>query len=240
MWKVNILTLFPEMYPGPLSYSISGKAMNSNIWQLEVKNIRDYAQDKHKIVDDTPYGGGGGMVLRPDVLGKAIEDFFKKNNYPIIYPSPKGVLFNQSVAKSFVNSHKGINILCGRFEGIDERVIKEYKISEVSIGDYVLSSGDIASFVLIDSCLRFVQGYIGNRESLIEESFGEGDYGNLLEYPHYTKPLLWKSNKVPQVLTSGNHKEINKWRLNQAKETTKNKRPDLWNKYLNGEKNELG
>ena len=236
MWKVNILTLFPEMYPGPLEYSISGKSMYSNIWHLEAKNIRDYAKDKHKVVDSSPYGGGGGMLLRPDVLGDAIEDFFLKNNYPIIYLTPKGSLFNQLMAKSFVNSYKGINILCGRFEGIDERVIKEYKILEVSIGDYVLSSGDIASFVLIDSCLRFVRGHIGNKESLTEESFAEGDYEYLLEYPHYTKPLLWKSNEVPKVLTSGNHKKINEWRLNQAKEITKNNRPDLWNKYLNGEK----
>lgn len=236
MWKVNILTLFPEIYPGPLKYSTPGKAMNAAHWELNAKNIRDFATSKHKIVDSPPFGGGGGMLLRADVLSIAIESFFIPNGYPIIYLSPKGDLLNQNMAKSIVKSNNGINILCGRFEGIDERVIKEYKILEVSVGDYVLSSGDLASFAFIDCCLRYVSGYVSNEDSLQEESFGEGNYEYLLEYPHYTKPLVWKSDKVPEILISGDHKKIFEWRLDQAKEITKNRRPDLWTKYLNGVK----
>ena len=239
MWQVNILTLFPELYPGPMQYSIHGKALKAKLWNIHVKNIRDFALNKHKVVDSSPYGGGGSMVLRADVLGKAIEEFFLPNQLPIIYLSPKGMLFNHKVAKNFVQSANGINILCGRFEGIDERVIKEYKMTEISIGDYVLSSGDIAALVIMDSCLRLLPGYLGNEKSLEEESFGNGYYEDLLEYPHYTKPIVWKSNEVPEVLTSGNHAKINEWRLNKAKEETKNKRPDLWNKYLTGVKNEF-
>ena len=239
MWQVNILTLFPEIYPGPMQYSIHRKALEEKLWDIHVKNIRDFTLDKHKIVDSPPYGGGGGMILRADVLGEAIEEFFLPNRLPIIYLSPKGTLFNHKMAKNFVQSTNGINILCGRFEGIDERVIKEYKITEVSIGDYVLSSGDIAALVIMDSCLRLLPEYLGNEKSLEEESFGNGYYQNLLEYPHYTKPIIWKSNEVPEVLTSGNHTKINEWRLNKAKEETKNKRPDLWNKYLTGVENEF-
>ena len=239
MWRVNVLTLFPEIYPGPMKYSIHGKSSKAKLWNINVKNIRDFAFDKYKSVDSPPYGGGGGMILRADVLGEAIENFFLPNRLPIIYMSPKGRLFNQKMAKDFIQSADGINILCGRFEGIDERVIKEYKISEVSIGDYVLSSGDIASLVFMDCCLRLLPGYLGNEKSLEEESFGDGYYKSLLEYPHYTKPVMWKSNEVPKVLISGNHSRISEWRLNKAKEETKNKRPDLWNKYLSGVKNEL-
>ena len=179
------------------------------------------------------------MILRADVLGEAIEKFFLPNRFPIIYLSPKGRLFNQKMAKIFVQSADGINILCGRFEGIDERVIKEYKIVEISIGDYILSSGDIAALAIIDCCLRLLPRYLGNEKSLKEESFGEGYYENLLEYPHYTKPVVWKSNAVPEVLISGHHVKVDEWRLNKAKEETRNKRPDLWSKYLNGVKNEL-
>ena len=238
MWQVNILTLFPEIYPGPMQYSIHKKALEAKLWGINTKNIRDFALDKHKTIDSPPYGGGGGMILKADVLGKAIEEFFLPNKLPIIYLSPKGKLFSHSVAKDFVKS-AGINILCGRFEGIDERIIKEYKITEVSIGDYILSSGDIASLVVIDCCLRLLPGYLGNEQSLKEESFGYGCYENLLEYPHYTQPVIWKHSLVPTVLTSGNHAKINEWRLNKAKEETKTKRPDLWKKYLTGVKNEF-
>ena len=239
MWQVNILTLFPEIYPGPMQYSVHGKALDAKLWDIKIKNIRDFAFNKHKTVDSPPYGGGGGMVLRADVLGEAIEKFFLPNRFPITYLSPKGRLFNQKMAKNFVQSADGINILCGRFEGIDERVIKEYKIVEISIGDYILSSGDIAALVIIDCCLRLLPGHLGNEKSLKEESFGEGYYENLLEYPHYTKPVVWKSNAVPEVLISGHHVKVDEWRLNKAKEETRNKRPDLWSKYLNGVKNEL-
>lgn len=239
MWQVNILTLFPEIYPGPLQYSISGKALDAKLWAINARNIRDFAFDKNKTVDSPPCGGGGGMILKADVLGEAIEDFFLPNGFPIIYLSPKGELFTQKMAKTFIDSAKGVNILCGRFEGIDERIINRYKITEVSIGDYVLSSGDIASFAVIDCCLRLLPGYLGNEVSLKEESFGEGCYENLLEYPHYTKPIVWESYEVPEVLISGNHSKIGEWRLSKAEEKTKNVRPDLWSKYLKGVKNEL-
>ena len=237
MWKVNILTLFPEIYLNNFFYSIFGRSLRSNSWYLEAQNIRNYSLNKRGIVDSSPYGGGSGMVLKPDTLGTAVENFFLKNTNPIIYLTPRGALFNQLMAKNFAKI-EGVNILCGRFEGIDERIIKEYSMFEVSIGDYILSSGDIAAFVLMDCCLRFVEGYISNKHSLIEESFGEDQYNNLLEYPHYAKPMVWKSNKVPEVLISGNHKEISEWRFNQAKKTTKDRRPDLWNKYLKGDINE--
>jgi len=238
MWKINILTLFPQIYPGPLSYSTSSKSRKLKVWDIEAKNIRDFCEDKHKTVDGPPYGGGGSMLMRADVLGSAIEKFFLVNNYPIVYLTPKGDLLNQVMAKSIAKSSNGVNIVCGRFEGIDERVIKEYKIRQVSLGDYVVSSGDIAAFVFIDCCLRFIEGYVKNCDSINEESFGENEYKNLLEYPHYTKPLSWKSRKVPRVLTSGHHENIRKWRLDQAENITKSLRPDLWKKYLNGDKNE--
>jgi len=236
MWKVKILTLAPEIYPGPLGSSISGKALNSGLWSIETKNIRDFTSDKNSRVDDTPFGGGCGMILRADILGKAIESFFLNNSFPILYLTPRGNLFNKNMAKSFVELKKGINILCGRFEGVDERVIKEYKILEVSVGDYILSSGDIALFVIIDCCLRYLDGYLGNRKSLEEESFGEGKYENLLEYPQFTKPRVWNLQSTPSVLLSGHHKKIAEWRLNQSKSVTMNKRPDLWNKYFKGAK----
>ena len=234
MWQINILTLFPDMYPGPLHFSTLGKAMDHNMWKLDAKNIRDFAQNKHKTVDGSPFGGSSGMVLRADVISTAIQSFFIPNGYPIIYLSPKGTLLNQETARSIAQSNNGINILCGRFEGIDERLIKEYNIIEISIGDYVLSSGDIACFTFIDCCLRHVNGCTSNKLSLQEETFGLGKYKNLLEYPHYTKPRIWKSHKVPDVLISGNHKKISEWRLDQAIKTTKERRPDLWIKYLNG------
>jgi len=236
MWTVNILTLVPEVYPGILGKSISGKKLKSGLWSLKVKNIRDFTNDTKSRVDDTPFGGGKGMLLRPDVLGEAIEQFFLKNTLPIIYPSPRGVLLTKHTAKSFVKFNKGINILCGRFEGVDERIITEYSIKELSIGDYVLSSGDIASFVIIDCCLRHLTGYLGNKNSLQEESLGEGTYENLLEYPQFTRPRVWKNKKIPKVLVSGNHKKIYDWRLCQSKKRTKDNRPDLWYKHIKKEK----
>lgn len=233
-WNINILTLFPDMYPGPLEFSISRKLTLSDTCKISIQNIRKYANNKHQSIDDTPYGGGSGMILRADILGSAIEECFLQNNYPIIYPTPKGKLFNQNTANSLTTQYEGINILCGYSEGVDERIIKEYNVREISIGDYVISSGDIASLVIIDSCLRLIKGYVQNKDSIVEESFGEKEYSNLLEYPHYTRPASWKGNPVPRVLLSGNHKQINRWRLEQAKELTEAKRPDLWNKYLDG------
>jgi len=182
------------------------------------------------------FGNGYGLILKANIIGAAIEKFFAPNNYPIIYLSPKGINFDQNIAKLITSHYKGINILCGRFEGIDERIIKEYNIKEISIGDYILSSGDIACFTFIDCCLRYISGYIGNEKSLQEESFGQDYYKYLLEYPHYTKPLLWKLNKIPDRLISGNHNKICKWKLSQAQKITKNRRPDLWIKHLNGVK----
>ena len=234
MWNVNILTLFPEIFPGPLGYSLTGKALKSKIWNLNVKNIREYSKNLHKSVDSPPYGGGGGMILRCDVVGDAIEKFFLPSGNKIIYLSPKGICYNQNIAVQLSNE-PGINILCGRFEGIDERIIKEYKIQEISMGDFVLSSGDTAAILLLDSCVRLLPGVLSNKDSVTEESFGLSEmFCNLLEYPHYTRPYAWKGHKVPDVLLSGNHSKITSWRLKEAKQITKKNRPDLWLNHLGG------
>lgn len=236
MWQVKVLTLAPEIYPGPLGTSIIGNGLKNEIWSLEVKSIRDYATDKHKTVDSPPYGGGFGMVGRADIIGHAIENFFLYNRNPIIYPSPRGQLFTQSLAYKLVSEHQGINILCGRFEGVDERVLLEYNAIELSIGDYILSSGDVATFPIIDCCVRLLPGILSKEDSLEEESLAiSGRYKNLLEYPHYTKPRMWKNHKVPEVLLSGNHQEVAKWRFEQAKKKTQIVRPDLWDQFNDGD-----
>lgn len=237
MWKVNIITLVPESYPGILGKSVLGRAETKGIWTLNVYNLRDYALDKHKTVDDSCYGGGRGMVLRADVMAQAIDSCFDKD-MPIIYPSPKGKVFNQAMAKDF-SGFKGLNIICGRFEGVDERIFLEYDVAEVSIGDYVMTGGDLAAAVIIDVCARLLDGTISDPEALKAESFGiGGDFENLLEYPHYTKPPTWRGHDVPSVLLSGNHAEIAAWRLAKAKQITKEVRPDLLDRCLNkGEKN---
>ncbi|CAG7589264.1 MAG: tRNA (guanosine(37)-N1)-methyltransferase TrmD [Candidatus Midichloria sp.] len=233
MWSVHILALFPELFPGPLASSITGRALKEAIWEIKAIDVRNYATDKHKTVDDCPYGGGGGMVIRPDILGQAIEENFISNQNEIIYLSPRGELFNQGLARE-LTQRKGINIICGRFEGIDERVINEYRIREVSIGDFVLSSGDIAAYSLLDACVRLLPRVLGNDSSLVQESFGlDHNYEMLLEYPHFTRPQNWRDRQVPEVLLSGNHQLIENWRLEQAKQKTKEQRPDLWNRYLN-------
>jgi tRNA (guanine37-N1)-methyltransferase len=231
MWTVNILTLFPEAYPGILGLSVLGKALANESWGMEVSNIRDFATDKHKTVDDIPFGGGGGMVLRPDVLAAAIDAKFTNNKLPLVYLSPRGERFSQRLAQQF-SEQQGINILCGRFEGIDERILNEYDFRSISVGDYVLSSGDVAAMVFIDACVRLLPGVLGAKRSLEEESFSFGPEGLLLEYPHYTKPADWRGKKVPEVLRSGNHKKINAWRKQQAEEITKQVRPDLWDQYM--------
>ena len=225
MFQVKIFTLYPDFFPGILSKGIYGRAIEKSLWNLDVINIRDYAKDKHKTVDDTPYGGGEGMVLKPDVVAKALDQNLKKNE-KVIYLTPKGKTFDQNKAKKFLNEKK-INILCGHFEGIDQRVIESRGIEEISIGDYILSGGETAAYVILDSILRLVPGVLGNENSYKDESFENG----LLEYPHYTKPQIWEKTPVPEVLLSGDHSKIKDWRLSQSEAITRHRRPDLWHKY---------
>ena len=225
MFQVKIFTLYPDFFPGILSKGIYGRAIEKSLWNLDVINIRDYAKDKHKTVDDTPYGGGEGMVLKPDVVAKALDQNLKKNE-KIIYLTPKGKTFDQNKAKKFLNEKK-INILCGHFEGIDQRVIESRGIEEISIGDYILSGGETAAYVILDSILRLVPGVLGNENSYKDESFENG----LLEYPQYTKPQIWEKTPVPEVLLSGDHSKIKDWRLSKAEAITRHRRPDLWQKY---------
>ena len=225
MFQVKIFTLYPDFFPGILSKGIYGRAIEKSLWNLDVINIRDYAKDKHKTVDDTPYGGGEGMVLKPDVVAKALDQNLKKNE-TINYLTPKGKTFDQNKAKKFLNEKK-INILCGHFEGIDQRVIESRGIEEISIGDYILSGGETAAYVILDSILRLVPGVLGNENSYKDESFENG----LLEYPQYTKPQIWEKTPVPEVLLSGDHSKIKDWRLSQSEAITRHRRPDLWQKY---------
>jgi len=234
-WRVNILTLFPEIFPGPLSYSITGNALKNRAVELVTHQIRDYAFDNYKTVDDSPYGGGNGMVMRADVLGNAMDKCFNLDN-PIYYLSPKGEKFSQKLAVNTI-SHPEINILCGRFEGVDERLFLEYKISQISIGDFVLTSGDIAAIPFLDACIRMLPNVLEDGQALQEESFGlDEKYCNLLEYPHYTRPQEWRGHEVPEILTSGHHAKINSWRLKEAQNLTKIARPDIWDLYNKGEK----
>ena len=231
MFKVKIFTLYPDLYPGPLNTGIYKKALESKIWDLKVINIRDYAIDKHSSVDDTPFGGGSGMLLRPDVVASALDSNLESNE-TTIYLSPKGKKFDQRAAKEF-SKQKKLNLLCGHFEGIDQRLLETRNIQEYSIGDFILSGGETASFVLIDSIIRLLPGVLGNDNSVKEESF-END---LLEYPQYTKPQNWEGKSTPEVLLSGDHAKIKGWRLSQSEAITRRQRPDLWKKYLN-KKNE--
>ena len=225
MFQVKIFTLYPDFFPGILSKGIYGRAIEKSLWNLDVINIRDYAKDKHKTVDDTPYGGGEGMVLKPDVVAKALDQNLMKNE-KIVYLTPKGKTFDQNKAKKFLKDKK-INILCGHFEGIDQRVIESRGIEEISIGDYILSGGETAAYVILDSILRLVPGVLGNENSYKDESFENG----LLEYPQYTKPQIWEKKAVPEVLLSGDHNKIKHWRLSQSEAITRDRRPDLWHKY---------
>ena len=225
MWKVRVFTLYPEIYPGPLNKGLYGKALEKKIWNLEVINIRDSADDKHKTVDDTPYGGGSGMLLKADVLAKSLDEN-KNENERILYLSPKGKKFDQNLAKELSNE-KSLSIICGHFEGVDERILSTRKIEEISIGDYVLSGGESAAYVVIDSILRLLPGVLGNENSKLDETFENG----LLEYPQYTKPQIWEEKAVPDVLLSGDHNKIKHWRLSQSEAITRDRRPDLWEKY---------
>lgn len=225
MLNVKVLTIFPEMFPGFLGYSLTGKAMAENKWQLEAINIRDYAFDKHKSVDDTPCGGGAGMIMRPDVLGRAIKENHTKGR--IIYMSPRGVPLTQKKAHELAKEDE-LTIICGRFEGIDERVIETFNIEEISIGDYILTGGEQAAQIMLDAVIRLLPGVLGNEESLEDESFENF----LLEYPQYTRPTEWEGKSVPEVLLSGHHQKIADWRKEQSEIATRAKRPDLFKKYL--------
>ena len=225
MWKAQVFTLYPKIFPGPLNKGLYGKALSKKIWDLKVVNIRDSAEDKHKTVDDTPFGGGSGMLLKPDVLAKSIDQNINTGER-IFYLSPKGKKFDQKIAKDLAKE-KYINLICGHFEGIDERILSTRNVEEISIGDFILSGGETAAFVIIDSILRLLPGVIGNEMSKKDESFENG----LLEYPQYTKPLIWEKKSVPEVLLSGDHTKIKDWRLSESEAITRDRRPDLWQKY---------
>ena len=225
MFIAQVFTLYPDFFPGPLDKGLYGKAMEKKIWDLKTVDIREYTLDKHKTVDDTPYGGGSGMLLKPDVVAKSLDANIK-NGEKIFYLSPRGKVFNQNIAKEISKENK-VNLICGHFEGIDQRVLDNREIEEISIGDFVLSGGESASYVFLDAILRLIPGVIGNEESKNDESFENG----LLEYPQYTKPQIWEEKSVPNVLLSGDHAKIKDWRLTQSKAITRHRRPDLWQKY---------
>ena len=230
MWKARVFTLYPELFPGHLASGLYKKAMEKKIWSLDVINIRDYALDKHKTVDETPFGGGSGMVMRPDVLANSLDKNILDKKESVIYLTPKGKKFNQNHAKKFLKNN--INIICGHFEGIDERILQTRNIEQVSIGDYVLSGGETGAFVVLDVLVRLLPRVLGNIDSLSEESFENG----LLEYPQYTKPQKWEEKEVPNVLLTGDHKKIKDWRLDQSEDITRRLRPDLWEEYKKKEK----
>ena len=226
MWKIKVLTLFPEMFPGPLGHSVIGRALEEKIWELSTISIRDFATDKHQRVDDAPCGGGSGMLFKPDIIDSALQSTACPGG-KIIYMSPRGRPMTQAIAHELITLNN-ITLLCGRFEGIDQRALDKWHVDEVSIGDFVLAGGEIAAMALIEACVRLLPGTLGDPESIEHESFSQ----NLLEYPQYTKPIDWDGNLVPDVLLSGHHKNIASWRLMKAEEITAQRRPDLWQKYL--------
>ncbi|MDY0881746.1 tRNA (guanosine(37)-N1)-methyltransferase TrmD [Dongia soli] len=235
-WRARVLTLFPEMFPGPLGHSLAGRALERGDWRLEVMDIRSFALDKHRSVDDTPFGGGPGMVMRPDVVDAALAAAMQPDADmasvgavsagPAIYFSPRGRVLDQALVKELVRE-PGCVMLCGRYEGLDERVIEARGLMEVSLGDFVLSGGEVAALALMDAVVRLIPGVMGAAETLDEESFERG----LLEYPHYTRPAVWRGRPVPEVLLSGHHEKINAWRRRQAEDVTRLRRPDLWAAY---------
>ena len=226
MWNATVLSLFPEMFPGTLTFSIAGKALVNNLWSLNTINIRDFSNDKNGKVDDVPFGGGHGMVLKPEVLDKALKSVVNHNG-PRIYLSPRGRKFDQSFAKD-LSKEKGVVFICGRYEGVDERFLTHNDIQEVSVVDYVLSGGEIGAQLIMDATIRLLPNVIGNSKGLVEESFER----DLLEYPLYTQPRVWNGIEVPEVLLSGDHKKIEIWKIKMSEKITKLKRPDLWSKYI--------
>ncbi len=229
MLNVQVLTVFPELFPGFLGYSLTGKALNDGIWSIKSINIRDYAFDKHGSVDDTPCGGGAGMIMRPDVLGAAI-----KANYhggKLIYMSPRGTPLTQQKVHE-LSKEENLTIICARFEGVDQRVLDAYDVEEISIGDYILTGGEQAAQIMLDAIIRLLPDVLGNKDSLSDESFES----YLLEYPQYTRPAVWNNMEVPEVLMSGHHKNIEQWRKQKAIEVTQNRRPELLKKYLDSQK----
>ncbi len=226
-WTAYALTIFPEMFPGPLGHSLSGRALTAGLWSLAATDIRDFASDRHRSVDDAPFGGGPGMVMRPDVVDAALE--FASARTPgaaLVYLTPRGRLLTQARVREFV-AGPGVVLLCGRFEGVDQRVIEARAMEEISLGDFVLSGGEPAAIAFIDACVRLLPGVVGEDASLVEESFAEG----LLEYPHYTRPQTWMGRAVPEPVVSGNHQRISEWRRSERERATRERRPDLWARY---------
>ncbi len=234
-FHAQILTLFPEMFPGPLGAALAGKALAEGLWKLDVLNIRDFATDKHKTVDDTPYGGGAGMVLRPDVVASAVRGAAQKGGPAAkkIHLSPRGRVLNQELVEEILGGGS-VLLLCGRYEGVDQRVLDAEGLEEVSLGDFVLAGGEVAAMALLEACTRLIPGVMGNEATKGEESFTAG----LLEYPHYTRPPVWEGLEVPEVLLSGHHEKVNAWRHEQAKALTRHRRPDLWKIWEKHEKDE--
>lgn len=231
-WAARVLTLYPEMFPGPLGHSLAGTALAKGLWALETVDIRGFASDKHATVDDAPFGGGPGMVLRPDVLAAAIDatEARAEPRLPLIFLSPRGARLTQRRVRELA-AGAGSVLICGRFEGVDERVIEAREVEELSVGDYILSGGEPAAHALLDAVVRLLPGVIGSEESPVEESFEAG----LLEYPQYTRPRMWEERQVPEVLLSGDHEEIRRWRRAEAERITRERRPDLWQAYAGAE-----
>jgi tRNA (guanine37-N1)-methyltransferase len=227
-WAATVITVFPEMFPGPLGHSLAGRALQDGIWSLETLNPRDFATDRHRSVDDLPFGGGAGMVMRPDVLARAIDAAAETApERPKLYLTPRGTPLTQARVRKLAQG-PGLVVLCGRFEGVDQRVVEARALEEVSLGDIVLSGGEPAAIALIDACVRLLPGVVGSAASLCEESFAD----QLLEYPHFTRPQEWEGRSVPDVLLSGHHERIRAWRKDQAECTTRSRRPDLWARHV--------
>jgi tRNA (guanine37-N1)-methyltransferase len=226
----SILTIFPEMFPGTLQYSLAGQALKKGIWSYNIFNIKDFGLSRHKNVDDEPYGGGSGLIMRPDVIGNCIDQVLTTHpKAKIYYPSPRGKLFNQNIAREMIQDNQ-IIILCGRFEGVDERIIEEYNITEISVGDYILSGGEVAALAILDCLIRLLPNVLVNQDTLQSESFEKnGEFAGLLECPLYTRPVKWKEREVPNVLLSGNHQLIKDWKKKQSISITAERRPDLLN-----------
>ena len=232
-WRALILTTFPEMFPGPLGLSLAGKGLRERLWELILVNIREYSVNNYNSIDDNSFGGGPGMVMRPDVVGPAIESTQKNFiNLPLVFLTPRGYPANQSRIKELA-AGPGVRLICGRFEGVDQRVLDSNQVEELSFGDVVMSGGEVAAMGILDACIRLLPGVVGKSNSLVEESFEKG----LLEYPQYTRPQNWNNIQVPNVLLSGNHKKISTWRKNQAEAITRKRRPDLWDKYIQTQSN---